>query len=299
MDRRKFVGAGTAALAALAVPKGLLGQTCDNRTLGDRYGMGPFHTDGAPRKVKLASEFEPGQRISVQGTVANCSGPVSGVNLDVWHATDGGCYQHPSDACPDIPGHPESFRLRGQMVTDRDGKFAFESILPGAYLNGSAYRPRHIHVIISQSPGVQIVTQLYFAGDPYIKGDFGADEPGAANRIIPWVKTVPALWKGTWNIQIPGVTTGLIPQNDPAMMEFDVYARRLGNSILFHLPPNTSRQPVELRVYDLAGALVKRSLMTGLPVELDIGSLRAGSYMVDLSWWTLKGLRKESVPIRI
>jgi hypothetical protein len=189
------------------------------------------------------------------------------------------------------------------MLTDARGDYAFESILPGAYLNGGVYRPRHIHVIITPpSSGVidtSVTTQLYFQGDPYIPGDLGADEPGAANRIIPLSKAVPALWQGTWNILLPAPATGLHRLYDPSMADFDVYARREGGRIYFHLPPNASRQPVELRLYEASGVLVSRSLQTSMPVELDIASLRSGAYMVELAWWSRHGLRKESVPVRI
>ena len=162
---------------------------------------GPFHRVDAPSRSKLASDFEPGQRLSIQGIVSNCSGPLSCINLDVWNATDGGCYES-FGGCPAIPGHPEQYRLRGQMVSDAEGKYGFETVLPGAYLNGSAYRPRHIHIILSlpytiTTPRMgntnHLVTQLYFEGDPYIKGDYAADHPSANNRIIALSKTDPKL----------------------------------------------------------------------------------------------------------
>jgi protocatechuate 3,4-dioxygenase beta subunit len=301
MDRRNFLGAGATALAALAAPKLLRGQSCDNLTQTDKYGLGPFYTAGAPMRTKLAGDYEPGQKIAIQGTVTNCAGPVSGVNLDVWHATESGCYKHPDDTCPDIPGHPDTFRLRGQMVTDAQGKYAFTTVKPGAYLNGDQYRPSHIHAIIS-SPAIKnlhIVTQLYFAGDPYIKGDYAADDPSATNRIIPLEQNAQAPWEGTWNIRIPGGTSGIDPLSDPAIANFDVVMQRRGSELLFHLPPNTSKQPVEMRLYDFSGRLLKRSLHTVTPVELDASLLASGAYVIELGWWTNKGLRTESVPFHI
>lgn len=301
MDRRNFLGAGAGVLASLAVPRILQAQTCGNLTETDKYGLGPFYTAGAPRRAKLAGDYEPGQRISIQGVVNNCAGTVSGVNLDLWHATQSGCYKHPDDTCPDIPGHPDTFRLRGQIASDAQGGFAFDTIMPGAYLNGSAYRPSHIHAIIS-SPAIKdlnIVTQLYFEGDPYIKGDYAADDPSATNRIIPLTKNSGAPWQGTWNIRIPGGATGVDPLSDPAIANFDVVVQRRGGYLFFHLPPNTSHQPVEMRLYNVTGTLLKRSLHAVTPVELDASLMTQGAYIVELGWWTDKGLRTESVPIRI
>ena len=71
------------------------------------------------------------------------------------------------------------------MLTDADGQFSFETILPGWYLNGSSFRPRHLHMIIVPPGGSALTTQIYFEGDPYIDGDHWASDPAAAARIIP------------------------------------------------------------------------------------------------------------------
>jgi hypothetical protein len=232
---------------------------------------------------------------------------MAGINLDVWNATDRGCYES-FGGCPAIPGHPEQYRLRGQMKTDAEGKYAFETILPGAYLNKGKYRPRHIHIILTLPYSIttptlgetyQLVTQLYFEGDPYIAGDYAADHPSADNRIIPLAKTVPALWQGAWNVGIPDPKGTSLLASDAIAGQFDVCIGRAGNRMTFRLPPNTSNQPVELRLYAGDGTLVKRSLQANMPVELDISHLQSGAYVVELAWWMQHGLRKESVAVRI
>jgi catechol 1,2-dioxygenase len=298
MDRRTFVGTGTAALAALALPRIARGQACTDLTVEDNYGLGPFYTAGAPSKTKLASEFEPGQRIAISGTVRNCASPLPGVTLDLWHATESGCYQHPNDACPDVPGHPETFRLRGKVITDAEGKFAFESILPGAYLNGAKYRPRHIHAIITHPTLDEIVTQLYFEGDPYIAGDFGADAANAANRIIPFSKTDAARWTAVWNIRVPGTSTGIHDFSDPAFGDFDAVVRRLGDRFLIALPGLEIGRRVELRLYGPDGSLLRRTFHDRAPIEVGTAGMAQGAYLAELSWRTPKGVRTESVTLR-
>jgi protocatechuate 3,4-dioxygenase beta subunit len=307
MQRRKFVGLGVSAFATLVFAKGARAQICKNKTEEDRYLDGPFHRLNAPNRIKLASEFEPGQRINIQGTVTNCAGPMADINLDVWHATDSGCYES-FGGCPALPGHPELFRLRGQMRTNAEGKYSFETILPGAYLNGSKYRPRHIHIIITlpytiTTPILKetktLITQLYFDGDPYILGDYAADHTSAANRIIALDKTVPTLWQGTWNIGIPDPKGTSDLELDHTMEQFDVYVRRAGNRMIFHLPSNSSKQPVETRIYDGLGTLVRRTLEAQAPIGLDMLVLNPGAYVVVFTWWTPNGLHKESIPIRI
>ena len=49
--------------------------------------------------------------------------------------------------------------------------YEFETIHPGRYLNGSQLRPSHIHYRVSSPGHAELVTQLYFEGDPEIAGD--------------------------------------------------------------------------------------------------------------------------------
>ncbi|MFT4980035.1 MAG: protocatechuate 3,4-dioxygenase beta subunit, partial [Myxococcota bacterium] len=40
------------------------------------------------------------------------------------------------------------------------------------YLNGAHYRPRHIHVKVTDPDGIErLTTQLYFEGDPHLSCD--------------------------------------------------------------------------------------------------------------------------------
>lgn len=121
---------------------------------------GPFHLDGAPQRTRLASPDEPGESLVIAGTVygPDCETPVAGALLDIWHADTEGDY-HNADA---------DWRLRGQVMTDQEGRYSFETILPGHYPLGASMRPAHIHFTIT-NPGYEpLTTQLYFKGDPYL-----------------------------------------------------------------------------------------------------------------------------------
>ncbi len=121
---------------------------------------GPFHEPGAPERTVLADADEPGERLVIEGTVygPDCSTPVEGALLDVWHADTDGNYH---DAGAD-------YRLRGQMMSDADGSYRFETIRPGHYPLGNSMRPAHIHFTITKPGYAPLTTQLYFAGDPYL-----------------------------------------------------------------------------------------------------------------------------------
>jgi protocatechuate 3,4-dioxygenase beta subunit len=61
--------------------------------------------------------------------------------------------------------------LRGRLQTDAGGVYRYTSVLPGAYLNGSQYRPKHVHYRVTHPSASGLVTQLYFQGDPHIPQD--------------------------------------------------------------------------------------------------------------------------------
>lgn len=308
MDRRTFVGNGAAALAALAIPGPLKAQTCAASTSLDRYGYGPYYLENAPTRARIAGPSEPGERLSLSGTVEDCGGPAPGVILEAWQATATGCYVHPSDSACQQRSDPAETRLWAKAVSDAEGRFAFDTIKPGAYLNGAKYRPSHIHFRIRSPVGsaapTDLVTQLYFQGDPYIAGDYGADEPGAASRTIALSRPVAASpLQGVFKVVLPGggggSGLGRDPLSDPALGNFDVLVRRQGTRILLFLPQLPPLGKAELRLFDAKGFLVRRSLHASFPVELDASELHQGVFQAELRWWTRHGLRVETVALRI
>jgi protocatechuate 3,4-dioxygenase beta subunit len=115
-------------------------------------------------------EGEPqGQRIIVQGRVIEEDGrPVPDTLVEVWQANAGGRYRHRNDNWPS-PLDP-NFTGLGRTITDREGRFRFVTIRPGAYPWGNhanAWRPAHIHFSLFGRAFMQrLVTQMYFPDDP-------------------------------------------------------------------------------------------------------------------------------------
>jgi protocatechuate 3,4-dioxygenase beta subunit len=131
--------------------------------------LGPYHRPGAPFRVKLSAPNEPGEVLIIRGRVLNTDEePLKGAALDVWQANAAGRYDNDDRT---RPPDPDTFLLRGQMKVREDGRYEFQSVLPGRYLNGDTYRPRHVHVIAT-CPGYRpLTTQIYFDGDPYNEKD--------------------------------------------------------------------------------------------------------------------------------
>jgi protocatechuate 3,4-dioxygenase beta subunit len=118
---------------------------------------GPFYTPSAPDKTSLYEPGMPGVRVVIAGKVLGLDGcsPLESAILDVWQANDAGAYDN------------VGFTLRGVFQVDPEGNYSIDTIIPGHYLNGSQYRPAHVHFKVSAPGYVLLTTQLYFEGDPY------------------------------------------------------------------------------------------------------------------------------------
>lgn len=113
---------------------------------------GPFFTPGTPKRTSLLEAGMAGDKLMVSGLVltTNCK-PIANALLDFWHADHEGVYDN------------TGFRLRGHQMTDADGRFHLETILPGLYPG----RTRHIHVKAAAPGGKILTTQLYFPGERF------------------------------------------------------------------------------------------------------------------------------------
>ncbi len=134
---------------------------------------GPFFSENAPNISNIAPEIDGVPRLFITGTIyANdCITPIPNALIEVWQANDEGAY--------------ENIDYRGTLYSDNNGNYAFESIQPGKYLNGSQSRPSHIHYKVTYLNNPNLTTQLYFEGDTSIDIDPWASTPEASDRIIP------------------------------------------------------------------------------------------------------------------
>ncbi len=182
MDRKKFLT--TASLAAFSLSAfgniRKVGEsfTGDCRTTNDI--LGPFYRPGSPIKHDLTYPGLPGAVIEIKGRVLgpDCTTPVKNAKVEIWHCNINGEYDNKSD----------KFNQRASWTTNEKGEYSFKTIMPGKYLNGRLYRPAHIHFRVSAENHNELISQLYFKGDPHIEEDAWASDPKAIQRtasIIP------------------------------------------------------------------------------------------------------------------
>ncbi len=112
---------------------------------------GPFYLPGTPRRTRLAGPETPGERLALIGRVLDrrCR-PVAGAVLDFWQADAAGRYDR------------DGMGLRGHQFADAEGRFALESVVPGAYAAGWSRRTPHLHVKVQGRDTALLTTQLYF-----------------------------------------------------------------------------------------------------------------------------------------
>jgi protocatechuate 3,4-dioxygenase beta subunit len=118
---------------------------------------GPFFKPRSPQRGNLREPGVTGRPVELSGLVLTRScRPVPGALVDLWQADDSGVYDN------------KAFRLRGHVLTDGEGRYSFQTIVPGLYPG----RTRHYHVKI-QAPGESsiLTTQFYFPDEKRNRSD--------------------------------------------------------------------------------------------------------------------------------
>ena len=117
------LGFAKAPLSGAAAAQGLLTPmpACDD---GDEptpeQTSGPFYLPSSPQRSLLREPGMAGVPITLAGyALSRSCQPVTNALVDFWHADDAGRY--------DVDG----YSLRGHQFSDAQGRYVFETILPG------------------------------------------------------------------------------------------------------------------------------------------------------------------------
>ena len=165
-----------------------LEHTIEDISTQDRKGskgsiFGPYYVPNSPVIESPATipmrEDEKGTRLKFTGHIADVDGKaLTDATIELWQADEEGYY---SQFAPDIP----EWNLRVTVPVDSEGNFEINTIQPAPYqiptdgstgkmiaaIDGHAWRPAHLHILV-KAPGHQdLVQQLYFPGDVHNDDD--------------------------------------------------------------------------------------------------------------------------------
>ncbi len=128
--------------------------------------LGPYFREGAPYRAKATPPLAKGITLVIRGRVwgFDTKKPLVNAVLDIWQADADGRYDNDDPKRPPAKG---VYVNRTRVLTDETGYYEFETIHPGPYQTGpNAWRPSHIHYLVRKAGYTNLVTQLYFKGDP-------------------------------------------------------------------------------------------------------------------------------------
>ncbi len=221
--------------------------------------QGPFYKTNPPLRTKIATDTEPGERLLLSGIVKNldCT-PIENATIDIWQANAAGVYDSSNN-----------YNLRGQTLSNANGEYSFETVLPGVYSG----RPRHLHIKVSKD-NYNITTQLYFAGDALITADPWASLPAAKDRIMSYSKNIDNWWVATHDFTINQNVTSQATIYPTEGQMLEVFPNPFFETLTFKFQLN---YPAHVDVYlvDIEGKILENVILNQhLPNEKYIFNLK-------------------------
>ena len=197
INRRDFIKNSALCAVAVFIPELIGCQDDDGNDLPDDCQttadiLGPYYKAGAPIEENIIPVGDETPPLVIEGKVlSHCNDVLTDAVVEIWNADAEGAYDM-----------SEQFLFRGKYRTQGDGAYRFVTIIPGRYLNGSAYRPSHIHFLITAPGHRELVSQIYFKEDPFIASDPWASAANAKERILTIEKDVNDVDTITFDIHL-------------------------------------------------------------------------------------------------
>ena len=193
----------------------LLNNTGEAVTETTQNLLGPFWRKNAPllaNGASLLKSASPGPALHMSAEVLDQRGqPVVGAQVDVWHCSANGLYEHQAQARAE--GQAE-MNLRGRFLTDAQGCFDFWSIKPSGYpiptdgvvgqlvraQDRHPMRPAHVHALIYKEGFKTLISQVYANDDTHLEsdvqfgvtravvGDYELQNTPCPQSATPWYK---------------------------------------------------------------------------------------------------------------
>ena len=159
--------------------------------------------EGMPKDLSwqtvIADSAELGERLEISGTIFKKDGKTRAkdIILYVYHTNAKGYYEPTKNQTGWARRHGH---LRGWVKTDEKGRYAFRSIRPAPYPNGTV--PAHIHCIIKEPEKNEYwIDDFFFEEDMLITERIKSRlEKRGGSGIIKLTKGENGVWAGTRNI---------------------------------------------------------------------------------------------------
>jgi protocatechuate 3,4-dioxygenase beta subunit len=118
-----------------------------------------------PSVARIAPPGEPGESLRIVGTAYDVDGrPEPGVIVYAYHTNDEGIYPRDERYEGFAARHG---RLRAWATTDANGRYEFDTIVPGHYPGRGAARHVHMHVI-EAGCCTYYIDSIHFTNDPLL-----------------------------------------------------------------------------------------------------------------------------------
>jgi len=171
MTRRGLIACAAGLVVGCTAHAGLI--ITPPQTAGPFYpNTKPLDSDADLTHLKGASGDALGEVIEVQGRVLSLKGhALKDAIVEIWQADSHGRYAHPGDINL-LTSRDENFQGYGAMKIGTDGTYRFRTIRPPGYSSGSIRRTPHIHFRVINQARQELVTQMYFPGEPFNSKDF-------------------------------------------------------------------------------------------------------------------------------
>ena len=171
--------------------------------------LGPYFLPNSPlsKNLDLTPAKATGNPFAITGQVVSTDGKlIAGATVHVWLADPQGVYDNQDSKGAPVNLPPDKHRLRGRVVTDARGSYAFQALRPGNYSlspGGDDFRPGHIHLKVEASGYKTLITQLYFPDDGYNADDLEGDgffKPELAVHMQPALADGKTVQRGTFTL---------------------------------------------------------------------------------------------------
>jgi Protocatechuate 3,4-dioxygenase beta subunit len=209
IGRREFLAiAGTASLVAVVT-------ACREPVIAQRTGpslldalrrnalsnvddewWGARHVpDSVTSKAVIATSADTGDRIVISGTVFESDGKTAAPNILIYlyHTDIYGIYGRGEE-------HRHG-RYRAWLLTDKEGKYSFETIRPASYPNST--QSAHIHMTLTTATQKEDwIDSILFEGDSFITARERTVEKGGISGIVKLAKNGSGILSATRDIRL-------------------------------------------------------------------------------------------------